>query len=290
MAKRERPKREKKTKGRFSVADLLFVVLLLVGLGLIAYPTVADWWNSWHQSRAIASMVESVEDLGPVEREEALQLAAEYNATLVDMPNRLVQAPEGGEAYASLLDITGTGIMAYIEIPSLDIKLPIYHGTDEGTLQVATGHLPGSSLPIGGASTHTVITGHTGLPSARLFTDISKLEIGDVFYITALEEPLAYEVDQIKVVLPEEYEDLAIVEGEDLATLVTCTPYGVNSHRLLVRGHRIDLPEEAEDTAFVIHTWQEAWPYVLGAAGAMGIVMIVRGRKRRKHEPAKARD
>ena len=166
--------------------------------------------------------------------------AVEYNKALLSKSNRYNMTDEQRKEYESVLDVTGTGIMGYIEIPSIDVSLPIYHGTNESVLQIAIGHIESSSLPVGGIGTHCVISGHRGLPSAKLFTDIDQLQNGDRFMIQVLDRTLTYEVDQVRIVLPSELQDLEIDPNQDYCTLVTCTPYGVNTHRLLVRGHRVE--------------------------------------------------
>jgi sortase A len=229
-------------------AVIALTAILLVGVGLLAYPTFSDWYNQFHQTRAINSYQESVDSLDSADYDKMLEEAHAYNERLSEskpLVNKLDD--EQAAEYDSQLDVTGTGIMAYVEIPKIDCKLPIYHGTDEEVLQVAVGHIPGSSLPVGGESTHAVISSHRGLPSARLFTDLDQLVEGDVFVIHVLNEDLAYEVDQINIVLPSDLSLLGIQDGKDLCTLVTCTPYGVNTHRLLIRGHRVPY----EDVALV---------------------------------------
>ena len=216
-------------------------VILAVGLALLLYPTLSDWWNTKHESQAVAGYIRHVANLSRTENEQMLEQARAYNKTLIGRgSDRFEMSAAEEKEYDSLLDVTGTGIMGYVDIPKINIKLPIYHGVDESVLQVAIGHIPGSSLPVGGEGTHTVISGHRGLPSARLFTDIDKLSVGDSFYIQVLDETLTYEVDQIRTVLPDELQNLTIDPKEDYCTLVTCTPYGVNTHRLLVRGHRVE--------------------------------------------------
>ena len=219
---------------------VLLVVLLLAGLSLLLYPTVSDYWNSFHQTRAIASYAETVAELDNTQYDALWDAAQRYNEALArrNMTFFLSEAQE--KEYESLLDVSGLGVMGYIEIPEIDVSLPIYHGTDDSVLQIAVGHLEWSSLPVGGESTHCVISGHRGLPSARLFTDLDKLVEGDIFLLRVLDEVLTYEVDQIRIVEPQEVDDLGITAGEDLCTLVTCTPYGINTHRLLVRGHRVE--------------------------------------------------
>ena len=220
-------------------STLIIVLILLAGLSLLLYPTISDYWNSFHQTRAIASYVKAVDHLDKKDYERIWKEAKQYNKDLsltgIQMPLSKAKQKE----YQKLLNISGNGIMGYIEIPKIRVSLPIYHGVDEGILQIATGHLAGTSLPVGGKSSHCVISGHRGLPSARLFTDLDKLSKGDVFMIHVLNKTLTYEVDQIRIVLPDNLSDLKIQDGQDLFTLVTCTPYGVNTHRLLVRGHRI---------------------------------------------------
>lgn len=217
----------------------LLIVFLVLGVALLAYPTVSDWWNSFHQSQAVAGYVERVEDNSEEENQAMWDAAVAYNERLgVDGEHFELTEEEQAE-YDALLDITGTGIMGYIEVPEINVRLPIYHGIDDTILQIAIGHIAGSSLPVGGEGTHTVLSGHRGLPSARLFTDMDRLAVGDRFSLHVLGRTLVYEIDQILTVLPDEMDALRIEEGEDYCTLVTCTPYGVNTHRLLVRGHRV---------------------------------------------------
>ena len=227
-------------KKKSSFVTAILIAAFFIGALLLLYPTISDFWNSFHQSRAIASYAEQVADLDENAYDRLWEDARIYNKTLGDRMNRFVMAEEQKKAYAALLNIADNGVMGYIEIPKVRCNLPIYHGTDEAVLQVAIGHVPGSSLPVGGESTHCVLSGHRGLPSAKLFTNLDELETGDVFMLRVLDETLTYEVDQIRTVLPNELGDLAIVEGEDYCTLVTCTPYGINSHRLLVREHRVE--------------------------------------------------
>ena len=241
----------KKAKKKSSVVvTVILVVILIVGVGLLAYPSLANWWNNMHQSRAIVSYVEAVANLDKEDYDRMLQEAQDYNRSLLKKPNRFTLTEEETEEYNKILDVTGTGIMGYIDIPSIKVSLPIYHGTEEAVLQVAIGHIKGTSLPVGGLGTHCAVSGHRGLPSARLFTDIDQLKKGDTFLVQVLDRTLTYEIDQIKTVLPTELDDLEIDPEKDECTLITCTPYGVNTHRLLVRGHRIEnLAENAHVTA-----------------------------------------
>ena len=226
-------------------ASTIFLFLILfIGLSLLLYPTFADWWNSFTQSQAIATYTEVVANMDDDKYDAMWNAAWEYNRSLLERNNVYILTDEQKETYGNLLNIGGNGIMGYIEIPELKVTLPVYHGTDEAVLQVAVGHLEWTSLPVGGSSSHCVVSGHRGLPSARLFTDLDKLAEGDLFLFRVLDEVLTYEVDQIRIVEPKEVEELLIEEGKDLCTLVTCTPYGINSHRLLVRGHRIENQEE----------------------------------------------
>ena len=233
-----------KKKKRNLITPFL-ILILLVGLSLLLYPTVSDYWNSFHQSRAIASYAEDVAKLDTVQYDDLWKAAKKYNEALAKGDINYVLKDEQKENYESLLNVSGTGVMGYIEIPSINCSLPIYHGTDEAALQIAVGHLEWTSLPTGGESTHCVLSGHRGLPSAKLFTDLDRLVEGDIFVLRVLDEVLTYEVDQILIVEPEETEDLQIEKGKDYCTLVTCTPYGINTHRLLVRGHRIENLEES---------------------------------------------
>ena len=228
-------------------STILLILILLIGLSLMLYPSFADWWNSFHSSRAIASYEEQVANIDDAQYEELWDAAQDYNQSLLHRPNDLLLSDEQQEIYKSLLNIGDNGIMGYIEIPMIDVMLPIYHGTKESVLQIAVGHLDWTSLPVGGAGSHCVLSGHRGLPSARLFTDLDKLKVGDVFMLHVLNEILTYEIDQILIVEPQDTDPLLIEPGKDLCTLITCTPYGINSHRMLVRGHRIESQEEPKD-------------------------------------------
>lgn len=225
---------------------IILVLIFIIGLSLLLYPSISDYWNSFHQTRAIAKYCDTVENLDEKEYDMLLEKARAYNQKLIHNNDRWYMSKQDKDEYNSLLDVTDTGIMGYIEIPSIQTSLPIYHGTDEGVLQIAVGHLPGSSLPVGGNGTHTVISAHRGLPSAKLFTDIDQLDKGDIFVIHVLNDVYSYEVDQIRIVEPDDLSDLNIEEDNDYCTLLTCTPYGINSHRLLVRGHRIENMDGAQ--------------------------------------------
>ena len=230
---------------RKHLSTIVLLFILFIGLSLLLYPSVSDYWNSLHQTRAIATYAENVAKLDNNQYDQLWEEARAYNEALCFRSNPYYLSEEQKAEYESLLDVSGLGVMGYIEIPEIDVSLPIYHGTEESVLQVAVGHLDWSSLPVGGESTHCVLSGHRGLPSARLFTNLDKLREGDTFLLRVLDEVLTYEVDQILIVEPQETAALQIEEGKDYCTLVTCTPYGVNTHRLLVRGHRVENMEQA---------------------------------------------
>ena len=223
-------------------STIILILIFLVGLSVMLYPTVSDYINQKNQSRAVASYAEDVDKMSDVDYQAYFDAADAYNQRLNETPNAFY-APDQVSGYEETLDISGTGIMGYITIPKIGVELPIYHGTSDGVLQVAAGHLEGSSLPVGGVGTHAVISAHRGLPSAKLFTNLDELEVGDTFTVTVLDRVLTYEVDLISIVLPTETDLLLPVEGKDYVTLMTCTPYGINTHRLLVRGRRIETPE-----------------------------------------------
>lgn len=336
-------KPKKRRRHKVSIFDLFFLGVILVGLGFIFYPTVADLWNKYVSAnaaraydRAVQAVIEGsgfatdeegnpivleggidgeVGRAGEYNQEIAEQASTRYGQIAIDMdlqkmldsamlyneelvetsPNLInpnMEEYEERDRYLSLLNPLGDGMMGYVSIDSIDVNLPIYHGTSETELQTGVGHLVGSSLPIGGPSTHTVLAGHSGLPSARLFTDLEDLRKGDIFVITTLGMRLGYEVDSMDVVLPEDVHDLKIEEGEDYATLVTCTPYGINSHRLLVRGHRVDLPPEELDALVDGAAFPWVWAALL-AFGAFDVVvfgiLIIRRRSRDREERASAK-
>lgn len=218
---------------------IIVLILLISGIVLILYPSFSNWWNSQHSSKAIVSYSDAIESVGNEEAEKMLKDAEDFNKRLSQNGGLANLTDDQWKEYEKLLDPMGNGMMGYLESEKIHLSLPIYHGTAEETLQVAAGHLEWSSLPVGGKTTHCVLSGHTGLPSARLFTDIERLEKGDIFTLTVLDRVLTYKVDSIKKVLPEKVASLKIKEGKDYCTLVTCTPYGINTHRLLIRGHRI---------------------------------------------------
>ena len=223
-------------------STIILILVFFVGLSVMLYPTLSDYVNQLHQSRAVATYAEDVDNLTDADYSAYFEAADAFNAQIAADPDALFHA-DRFTSYNATLDVTGTGIMGYITIEKIGVELPIYHGTSDGVLQVAAGHLEGTSLPVGGKSTHAVISAHRGLPSAKLFTNLDELEAGDTFTITVLDRVLTYEVDRISIVLPTETDLLQPVEGQDYVTLMTCTPYGINTHRLLVRGHRVNTRE-----------------------------------------------
>lgn len=228
------------------LSTIILVLILVVGLSLLLYPTFADWWNGLHQSKAIAIYDEVMANMSDEDYSHLFDAAMEYNRALAQLEYPLMYF-EDIPGYEELLNVTGNGVMGYITIEKIGVQLPVYHGTGESVLQIAVGHVEGSSLPTGGAGTHCVLSAHRGLPSARLFTDLDKMELGDTFVLNVIDLTLTYQVDQILIVEPHEVNELYTVDGEDYCTLVTCTPYGVNSHRILVRGTRIENEKKLAD-------------------------------------------
>ena len=264
-------------------STIILILIFLVGLSVMLYPTVSDYVNQRHQSRALASYDETVNEMSDADYTAYFEAADAYNQRLAATPNSFF-TPEQVSGYDETLDVSGTGIMGYITIPRIGVELPVYHGTSDGVLQVAAGHLEGSSLPVGGAGTHAVISAHRGLPSAKLFTNLDELEAGDTFTITVLDRVLTYEVDQILIVEPDDVSALSIEEGKDLCTLVTCTPYGVNSHRLLVRGHRVANQSEAirvTSDAIQIEPLLVAPVLAIPMLLALLFLLLIPGRKKR---------
>lgn len=225
---------------RKHISTIIAGIVFLTGLSLLLYPTVSNFWNSKHQTQAVADYSNRIEKMDDQEKEDAIAAAEQYNETLLSNSGRFTLTEEELSTYKSLLNADSTGMMGYIEIPEMRCKLAIYHTVDEAVLQVGVGHLEGSSLPVGGSGTHCVLSSHRGLPSAQLFTKLDRLKKGDIFTLHVYGKVLTYEVDQIAIVEPEDYGLLQIEEGQDLCTLLTCTPYGINTQRLLVRGHRIE--------------------------------------------------
>ncbi len=306
MMKKKKTKKKRSVKSK--VIGILTILLFVVGFAILAYPTVSSKWNAYRESLLIskyeADMVASGEDYTPF-----FEAAEDYNSRLVGgvVPDVFavrdnVPDPE----YEALLSKDGSPIMGYISIPSIEVKLSIYHYSTEQSLQAGAGHLAGSSLPVGGSSTHAVITAHRGLPNAKMFTDLNLLRIGDKFWITVFDRTIYYEVDQINEVYPYETEDLVITDSEDYCTLITCTPYAVNTMRLLVRGHRVEYTEEeiqevidnekdkAKDLFIRSFDWIQVVCIALGAIVPTGVALIIRAtkkkrkkKKKKKHEQKK---
>lgn len=256
------------------VLNLILALTFLAGLSLLLYPSISDWWNSMHATQAVANYAEEVKNLNQEQYDQILSDARAYNQALQQHGSGYVLSAEEKAQYNNQLNVNDTGMMGYIEIPKIDVSLPIYHGTEDSVLQIAAGHLEWSSLPVGGEGTHCVISGHRGLPSAKLFTNLDQLVEGDTFVLRILNEVLTYEVDQILIVEPEDTEALQIVPGEDYCTLVTCTPYGINTHRLLVRGHRIANAEEAH-TAFVTADATQIEPVLVAPMLAIPFLILL---------------
>ena len=254
MKDQEKNAKKRKKKQNHRVSNLILVLIFLIGAAIVAYPTFSEYWNSLHQSRAIMGYAQRVAELTNEEYETIWNAALDYNQRLLDLPNRwLIDHDDAlSEDYDSQLNADGTGNMGFITIPKINVNLPVYHGTSDAVLQTSIGHIVGTSLPSGSSHTneedflipdyasHSVLSGHRGLPSARLFSDLDAMEVGDLFYLTILDQTLTYEVDQITVIEPEDLTQMEIIPGRDLCTLMTCTPYGINTHRLLVRGSRIE--------------------------------------------------
>lgn len=257
-----------------NLTTVILVIILLVGVGIMLYPTVSDYWNSFHQSRVITEYAEQVAQMDESEYDNAIKQAHEYNKRL----NQGAYSPrldeEAAKDYNSQLDVAGTGVMGYIEIPKIKCTLAIYHGTSDAVLQIGVGHIEGTSLPVGGVGTHCVVSGHRGLPSAKLFTNLDELEEGDVFVMRVLNETLTYEVDQVLIVLPHETEALNVDPDMDYCTLVTCTPYAINTHRLLVRGHRVENAQAAEDI-IVTSDAVQVDPMIVAPIVAVPILIIL---------------
>ena len=256
------------------IYNTILVIIFLIGLSLLLYPTVSDYWNSFTSSRAITHYSDEVANMNRELYQQILGEAQAYNQSLVGRSNSYLLSDAQKAEYERLLNIDGTGVMGYVEVPSIKVSLPIYHGTEESVLQVAIGHLEWSSLPVGGASSHCVISGHRGLPSAKLFSDLDEVVEGDIFIMRVLDETFTYEVDQILIVEPQDTEALLIQEGEDLCTLVTCTPYGINTHRLLVRGHRIDNLAES-NTIRITSDAMQIEPIIVAPIVAMPMILIL---------------
>lgn len=261
------------------IINIVLILFFLAGLSITLYPVVSDWYISHHQGQVVDNYDKKAAEMSQKEINDALEKAREYNRELLG--NVVLTDPfdpdavkKQNEDYDNLLNIAGDGVMGSVEIPSIDVYLPIYHGTDSESLEKGAGHLENSSLPVGGKGTHSIISAHTGLPSAKMFDNLTEVKEGDVFYIHVLNQTLAYEVNQIKVVLPENTSDLLIDRNEDYVTMVTCTPYGINSHRLLVRGTRIPYREAKKKERTQTKKDSKWKAYVLAAIIAVILLLI----------------
>lgn len=267
------------------VINIALIGIFFIGLSLLLYPVISDWWNTSHQSHIIETYSKEVKNMNTGQYQKVLEEAATYNQNIAEHGIQWTMTADEFEKYNALLNVADNGVMCYVEIPQIKCRLPVYHGTDESVLQIAVGHIAGSSLPVGGTDTHCIISGHRGLPSAKLFSNIDKLQKGDHFMLHTLNETLTYEVDQIRIVLPNELEDLQIIPGEDLCTLVTCTPYGVNTHRLLVRGHRVENDKSTLINAEAIQIDQLIVASIVAAVLLTGLfiwTVIISVRKKKK--------
>lgn len=277
-----------KKKKSGSASTIILVAIFFVGLSVLLYPTVSDFWNEKRQSQAIVNYDDLIVDLTPEDYTELFSKANIYNQKIRNMSFPFLNHKDIADEYNSTLDVNGDGMMGYITIEKIKVQLPIYHGTSDKVLNSAVGHVEGSSIPVGGESTHAVLSAHRGLPSAKLFTNLDKVEVGDIFTIRILDSTITYQVDQILIVLPHETEALNLVPGEDYCTLVTCTPYGINTHRMLVRGTRIENIEPDR----VINVITEAYqidPLIVTPAvaapmlGVLLVILIVKSRKSGKN-------
>jgi sortase A len=262
------------------LSTIILVLIFIVGLAVLLYPSVSDLYNSRLHAGIIDDYSKQVSTMTAQDFSEYWEAVDAYNQQLARRSKSLslINGDPVDELYESLLNVTGTGMMGYIEIPSIDVQLPIYHGSSDAILSAGVGHIEGSSLPGGGSSTHVVLSGHRGLPSSRLFTDLDKLEEGDVFYLYILDRTLVYQVDQIQVVLPSQVDDLTLEDGQDAVTLVTCTPYGVNTHRLLIRGIRVDTDDQETASQFTFHVYKDAELYsvsVIAPIAAVPLLVLV---------------
>lgn len=279
-------------KKKFLFPFLCFALLLLIGIGLMLYPLISNWYGERVRSTVEVQYNEAIAKLEDESIREAFKAAQAYNESLYSVqldPERAV------DDYNSLLNLSGNGIMGYVEIPVIEVNLPIYHTVAESSLQKGAGHMPGTSLPIGGKSTHTVISAHSGMSGARMFTDLDKLQEGDLILLHVLGNTLAYAADTITVTDPADIEAIEIRQDEDLVTLVTCAPYGVNTHRLLVRGHRIELTEEELDEEIAVveqetSTWMEKYiegiffGFIIGGAVIAAVLVLVRALSKKVRE------
>ena len=269
------------------VSNTILVLILLAGIAIAAYPAFSDYWNSMHQTRAIQSYAERVAELDNEAYTAVWEAALDYNRRLAENPNPWAMEDEDIEDYERQLNVDGTGNMGFISIPKIDVNLPLYHGTGDAVLQSSIGHIEGTSLPAGSVhpdpddfskveyASHSVLSGHRGLPSAKLFSDLDAMEVGDVFYLTVLDQTLTYQVDKISVILPEDSSELPLFPGKDYCTLMTCTPYGINTHRLLVRGVRVENDKELLDVRVTADALKVEPLYVVPFIAAPVLLLLI---------------
>ena len=274
-------------KKKHRVSNAILVLILLAGVAIAGYPAFSDYWNSMHQTRAIQSYAERVAELDNEEYTAVWEAALDYNRRLAENPNPWAMEDEDIEDYERQLNVDGTGNMGFISIPKIDVNLPLYHGTGDAVLQTSIGHIEGTSLPAGSVhpdpddfskveyASHSVLSGHRGLPSAKLFSDLDAMEVGDVFYLTILDQTLTYQVDKISVILPEDSSELSLFPGKDYCTLMTCTPYGINTHRLLVRGVRVENDKELLDVRVTADALKVEPLYVVPFIAAPVLLLLI---------------
>ncbi|MGN1113793.1 MAG: class C sortase [Oscillospiraceae bacterium] len=280
----EKRKKQKSKKLRV-ISDILTVLIILTGAVFLGYPTFSQWWNSMHMSRVVANYDNSVDEMSKANKKALREQASEYNKRLIQKADRFNFSAEDEKEYNSVLDVND-GVMAVLDIPKIDVKLPVYHGTGESVLQMGIGHLEGSSFPVGGKGTHAVLSGHRGLPNAELLSGLDRIELGDYFTIRVLGETLTYKVDNIETVLPDDLHLLEIDKDKDLCTIVTCTPYGINTHRLMIRGERVPNPQKAIPRGKGNSDRFPMWIVILIIAFLL-ILIIVFIRKRSKSKSGK---
>ena len=264
-----------KRKTTRRLGDIILILMLIIGLSLLVYPSFSDYWNSFHSTRAIQTYIEHVAHIDNANYYEILESARKYNSSLCDGQFHWFLTDEQEEIYNAELNVDENGQIGFISIDKISVQLPVYHGTRESVLQRNIGHVEWTSLPVGGEGTHAVLSGHRGLPSARLFTDLDKLVVGDEFVLSVLDETLTYRVDQIRVIDPTDLTELQIVPGKDYCTLMTCTPYGINTHRLLVRGHRVDNAVEAAQVRVIPDARQIETLYVVPFVGVPILLLLL---------------
>ena len=254
-------------------ATIILLISFFIGLSVLLYPSISNYWNSKTQSEAIVDYEAMLASYKPEDYTEIFETANEYNRKLAALSAPLREYRQLEKEYWNTLDISGTGMMGYITVPKINQELPVYHGTSEAVLSIAAGHFEGTSFPIGGENTHSIISAHRGLPTAVLFTHLDRMEVGDIFYFTILDRTITYEVDQIHIVEPNDVSLIQIEEGEEYCTLLTCTPYGINTQRLLVRGHQID--ELQNRNIYIVNEAYRVDPLIVMPLVALPIIFVL---------------